>query len=181
MLELWLEPCGQDPGRQSRRGRFGIFSPKGRRARSCLRTDRAVESLHGGFPLNQDGDSTNGESTDDVSIGGFVLRDSFWDFVEFDTFGLERFEEPFLPRWPIDPDEPLTTKLPVKDGFLTMESFWCEGALPHLFDVAIELRDGEKVLATRHFEARVVELGEDGAVIGHKHGGLCGIQPPDAK
>jgi hypothetical protein len=74
----------------------------------ALEISPTIQSLHGGLLMNQDGDDVNGEPTQDAHTSSFFIRDSLYDYMEYEALGLERIREPLiLPKWPIEPGDPI--------------------------------------------------------------------------
>jgi hypothetical protein len=121
-----------------------------------------VESLHGNFLMNQDGDSSNGEPIEDVYTAVFSVRDPFFDYLDVKALGLERFQEPiYIPKWPIELGEPIIDTVYTQDRKLTFVTTWKSTAEPDLFVVTARLYEKGVLQAEGAFKAQIL-FGKDG-------------------
>jgi hypothetical protein len=125
-----------------------------------LEISPTIQSLHGGLLMKQDGDDVNGEPTQDAYTSSFFIRDSLYDYMEYEALGLERIREPLiLPKWPIEPGDPIIDTVMYKDRELTFTAIWKATRLKNTYQVTVQVTDDRSFKAAKTFTAKLEHLG----------------------
>lgn len=146
-----------------------IFPIQGTPGAYTLVISPTIQSLHGGYLMNQDQDAINGEPGQDAYTSSFHIRDSLYDYMEYEALGLERIREPLiLPKWPIEPGDPIIDIVTYKDRKLAFTTTWEATELKDTYEVTVQVSDGRSLKAVRTFMASMEYLGplktEEGVV-----------------
>jgi hypothetical protein len=137
-----------------------IFPIQGTPGSYTLSISPTIQSLQGGFLMNQDGDAVNGEPTQDAYTSSFFIRDSLYDYMECEALGLERIREPLiLPKWPIEPGDPIIDIITYKDRELTFTTIWKATELKDTYKVTVQVTDDRSLKAIKTFMAKIEYVG----------------------
>jgi hypothetical protein len=80
--------------------------------------------------------------------------------MEYEALGLERVRELLiLPRWPIEPGDPIIDIVTYKDRKLAFTTVWEATELKDTYKVTVQVSDGRSLKAVRTFTAKMEYLG----------------------